>query len=267
MVAVPDLVMPPRGQAFALVLACGLALAPSDARAEPPTAATATSTAPSGTVGISTAKDDDEGTPKLSLPTESDRVAWTRSGFRLALGLVYGTMDGLRGAPSGRLFGALIHAGIRLDHDWSLMSTFEYTAASSHLGLSGLRYMGTLDPTWHVSRAFSLAFGFGFGGFVESGTGRPDNAPQATDVSITIPNPGPPLPLCAGVGVAGLVRAAYAWVLGPRATTNVELELDGQYTSCGDPTGVVEPDTAQAITRTQYWPHVGATVSWGFAWR
>jgi hypothetical protein len=233
----------------------------------PPVSSTATSTAPSGSAPISTTKEDDEGTPKLSMPTESDRAAWTHSGFRLELAFVYGKMDGLRGAPSGRETGVLLHAGLRLDHDWSLMSTFEYVGVSQHLGLSGLRYMGTLDPTWHVTRAFSLAFGFGFGGFVEGSTGRPDDAQQATDVSITLPNASPPIPKCAGVGAAGLLRASYAWVMGPRSTFNAELEVDGQYTACVEPTGVVEPDTAQAIARTQYWPHVGITGAVGFAWR
>src|SRR6185312_6775211 len=31
--------------------------------------------------------DVDDGQPKLSLPTEADRAAWQRSGFRLGLGL------------------------------------------------------------------------------------------------------------------------------------------------------------------------------------
>src|SRR6185312_7739021 len=58
---------------------------------------------------------DDDGVVKLSLPTEADRVAWTQPGFRLALGMAYGRVQGLRGAPSGRLLGPLLHAGLRLD--------------------------------------------------------------------------------------------------------------------------------------------------------
>jgi hypothetical protein len=211
--------------------------------------------------------DEDDAPPKLSLPTENDRVAWTKSGFRLGLGLEYGRLAGLRGAPSGRLLGPVLHAGLRLDEDWSLIATFVYASASARGGLSGLRFAGTLDPTWHVTRSLSLAFGFGFGGIVEGNSGRPDMAAQATDVSITLPSATPAVPSCSGVGAAGLVRAAYTWVLGPRASTGVELEVLGQYTSCVGRTSHVEPDTAQPITRTQYWPHAGVTLAWGFQWR
>src|SRR5438046_1672626 len=58
---------------------------------------------------------DDEGPPRLSLPTESDRDAWLRGGFRLSLGMVYGRLVGLEGAPSGRLLGATVRLGLRLD--------------------------------------------------------------------------------------------------------------------------------------------------------
>jgi hypothetical protein len=227
----------------------------------------ATSTKPSGSAPISTNKDDDEGTPKFSLPTEADRVAWTRSGFRLGLGLAYGRMVGLRGAPSGRLLGPNLHAGLRLDRDWSILASFTYESASASGGLSGLRFAGTIDPTWHVTPSFSLAFGFGFGGFVEGRTGRADMAQQAVDTSITFPSASPPVPSCSGVGAAGVARAEYMFVLGPRTNTNVELEVLGQYTGCVDRTGRVDRDTAQPIVRTQYWPHYGATLSWGFAWR
>ena len=63
------------------------------------------------------------------------------------------------------------------------------------------------------------------------------------------------------------MRATYGWVMGPRATFNLEAELFGQYTACVDRTGVVEPDTAQAIIREQYWPHLGFWFGGGFTWR
>ena len=44
---------------------------------------------------------DDEGPPRFSLPTQSDRDAWLRGGFRLSLGLTYGRLAGLEGVPSG----------------------------------------------------------------------------------------------------------------------------------------------------------------------
>jgi hypothetical protein len=212
---------------------------------------------------------DDEGPPRFSLPTESDRDAWQRSGFRLSLGIVYGRLAGLEGAPSGRLLGATVRLGLRLDAAWSVLASFQYAGASAAGGLSGLRFAGTIDPTWHATRHFALALGLGFGGIVEGPTGRPDvdPLPDAIQTSYTFPTPSPPLPSCSGVGVAALLRAEWTFVLGPRTATGLGLEAVGQWTGCVADTGRVEPDTGQAIVRRQYWPHVGAVGTWGFTWR
>src|SRR5258706_14355463 len=123
---------------------CALALGLALASASQPARGQAATAAP-------IAKDED-GEPRLSLPTESDREAWLRSGFRLALGLTYGSLRGLDGAPSGRLLGPTIRFGIRLDRDWSILASFQYASASAAGGLSGLRFAGTIDPTWHATR-------------------------------------------------------------------------------------------------------------------
>ncbi len=211
----------------------------------------------------------DEPDAKLSLAVESDDEAWQHSGFRLGLGLEYGELSGLRGAPSGRLLGPELHVGMRLDRTWSLYTTFEYASASSRAGISGLRFAGTIDPTWHLSRSFSLGVGFGFGGIVEGHTNRPDIAPLGStlDTSYTFPSSSPPLPSCSGDGVAAIARATYTHLLGPHSATTVELEMIGQDTTCSEGTGNVEPDTAQPIVRRQYWTNVGATLFWGMAWR
>jgi len=221
------------------------------------------------TVITKPANPDDDGEPKLSLPTQADRQAWLRSGFRLGLGLTYGDFVGLRGAPSGRLFGALVRFGIRLDDSWSLLASFEYARVSKPMGLSGLRFAGTLDPTWHATRSLSVALGFGFGGIVEGRTGRPDvdPLPGSLDTSYTFPSARTPLPSCSGVGVAGLVRGEWSYVIGPRAETTLALEVDGQWTGCVDDTNRVEPDTGLAIVRRQYWPHAGVAFSWIVMWR
>ena len=213
--------------------------------------------------------EDDDGVVRLSLPTEADRIAWTRPGFRLGLGLVYGRMQGLRGAPSGRLLGPMLHAGLRLDKDWSIYASFQYASASQSGGLSALRFAGTIDPTWHATPSLALAIGFGFAGLVEGRTGRPDPDPLGStlDTSYTFPSAEHPLPSCSGVGAAGLVRGTYSYVMGPRATFNAELEVFGQYTACIDRTGRVEPDTAQPIIREQYWQHLGMSLGVGVAWR
>jgi hypothetical protein len=212
---------------------------------------------------------DDEGPPRFSLPTQSDRDAWMRGGFRLTLGAVYGHLAGLEGAPSGGLIGATVRLGLRLDAAWSLFASFQYAAAEAPGGLAGLRFAGTIDPTWHATRHLSLALGLGFGGIVEGFTGRPDvdPLPGAIETSYTFPRPSPPLPSCSGVGVSGLARAEWTFVLGPRTSTGLGVEALGQWTGCVADTGRVEPDTGQAIVRRQWWPHAGAVGTWSFTWR
>lgn len=214
-------------------------------------------------------KVDEDPEPKLSLPTEADRQAWQRSGFRLALGLVGGEFDGANGAPGGRLIGALIRAGVRLDRDWSLLGSFQYASVKRAKELSGLRFAGTIDPTFHATPNLAIAIGLGFGGIVEGSTGRadPDPLPSTLDTSYTFPNALTPVASCSGVGVAGLVRGEYSYVLGPRASTSLALEVDGQWTGCVDDTGRVEPDSGTAIVRRQWWAHTALTLAWSLQWR
>jgi hypothetical protein len=214
--------------------------------------------------------DEEEGSPKLSLPTQEDRDAWQKPGFRLALAMTYGPFYGLRGAPDGKLLGPILRVGVRLDADWSLMTSFEYASASKVGGISGLRFAGTLDPTWHVTPSISLAVGFGFGGIVEGDHARFPNAtpaPDTLETSYTFPDASTPIDSCSGVGAAALARAEYAAVMGPRSQFQVSVEVVGQWTGCVQDTGNLEPDSGQAIERRQWWPHVGGTLTAGFAWR
>jgi hypothetical protein len=247
----------------AITLAIGIVSAADPSRAEstpspPPAPAPA-------------AVKDDDAPPRLSLPTESDREAWKRAGFRLSLGLTYGRLEGLEGAPSGRLLGPMIRFGLRLDADWSILVSFQYQSASGPgTGLSGLRFAGTIDPTWHATRNLSLALGLGFGGFANEGnSNRPEPAPLPSTIasSYTFPSASPPLPSCSGVGVAGLARAEWAIALGSRTATSLGLDAIGQWTGCIDDTGRVELDSGQAIVRRQWWPHVGVTGTWSVTWR
>jgi hypothetical protein len=212
---------------------------------------------------------DGEGEPKLSLPTEADRDAWRGSGFRMGLGAEYGNMVGLQGAPSGRLLGVLLRLGVRLDADWSLLASLQYERASTAGGLSGIRFSGTLDPTWHVTEHLSLAIGLGFGGIVEGSTSRAEVTPSPGTLasSYTFPSANPALPSCTGTGVAGLARAEWTVVLGPRSATSLALEGIGQWTGCVDDTGHVDLDTGQSIVRRQWWPHTGGTLQWSITWR
>jgi hypothetical protein len=244
------------------------------ARAAPPTSFPP---APPGTAGVPAATPppiaataaDNEAEPKLSLATEADRDAWRRPGFRMGLGVSYGELIGLEGAPSGRLLGFLLRLGARLDPDWSLLASLQYARASTAGGLDGLRFSGTLDPTWHATSHLSLAVGLGFGGIVEGSTSRPEIAPLPGSLSssYTFPSASPPLPTCSGVGVSALARAEWTIVLGPRSTTSFALEAVGQWTGCVDDTGQIDVDTGQSIVRRQWSPHTGGTLQWGFTWR
>lgn len=244
-------------------VAAAPAAAPPDVRA-----ATVPAAAPP-TITSATTPDDKEPEPKLSLATEADRDAWRRPGFRMGLGVSYGDLVGLEGAPSGRLLGFLLRLGIRLDGDWSLLASLQYARASTAGGLDGLRFSGTLDPTWHLTSHLSLAVGLGFGGIVEGSTSRPEVTPLPGSLSssYTFPGAGPPLPSCSGVGVSALARAEWTIVLGPRSATSVGIEAVGQWTGCSEDTGQIDVDTGQAIVRRQWWPHTGGTVQWGFTWR
>jgi len=258
------------------------ALAPPGTAEGQPEASTGTSpigaapaTTPAGgtsaepTASTAAASSDDDGEPRLSLATEADRDAWQRSGFRFGLGLSFGRLHGLDGAPSGTLFGVLVRLGLRVDADWSLLTSLQYQRVTSSGGLAGLRFAGTLDPTWHVTPNLALAIGMGFGGIVEGNTGRADILPLGSGLatSYTFPSAHPSLPTCSGVGVAGLARAEWSIVLGPRASTSLMFEGTGQFTGCVADTGNVDNDTGEAIVRRQWWPHLGAQLAWGISWR
>jgi hypothetical protein len=275
----------PRPRPALLAMLCALAVAAPARADEPPAVApappapTAAPTTPpqapppapttTTTATKPAAASDDDGEPRLSLPTQADRDAWRTSGFRLGLGLIYGRLYGLRGAPSGRLLGPIVRVGVRLDDSWSVLASFQYASASETGGLSGLRFAGTLDPTWHITPSVSLAVGIGFGGIVEGRTGRMDASPlpSTLDTSYTFPDARHPVASCSGVGVAGLARLAWNLVVGPRTQTGFALEVVGQWTGCVDDTNRIEPDTGTAIVRRQWWPHTGITLGWEIAWR
>jgi len=211
---------------------------------------------------------DEDGPPRFSLPTESERAMWKKPGFRFGLGVVYGRFYGINGPPNSQLIGPTIRLGLRLDEAWSLMSSLQYLYATGSGGTRGLRFAGTIEPTWHATEHLSLAAGIGFGGIVQPSTSQSGTSQLGTpDTSYTYPDARTPMSSCNGVGVAGLLRAEWMMILGPRASTGLALEMDGQWTGCVDDTGVLEPDTATPIVRRQWWPHVGGSIAWGILWR
>jgi hypothetical protein len=229
----------------------------------------ATGTAETPTPVTATPVFDEDPPPRLSLPTESERALWRKPGFRFGLGVVYGRLSGIGGAPTYGLVGPTIRAGLRLDEAWSLMGSLRYLYASGSAGAKGIRFAGTIEPTWHATAHLALAAGIGFGGIVEQGSSRanPDPQPSTLDTSYTFPDASHPLPACNGVGVAGLLRAQWLWVMGPRMSTGLSAQFDGQWTGCVDDTGRVEPDSATPIVRRQWWPHLGGSLTWEIEWR
>ena len=209
---------------------------------------------------------------KLSLPTEEDAAAWRQAGFRLQLGVGYGMLRGIDGTPGDKNIPLLMRVGVRLDEDWSLFGSFQFAIAVARKSgdLSGLRFAGTIDPTWHVTDHLDIAAGFGFGGLVEGTSGRAEpNAEQRASLvaNYTFPSARTPMVACSGVGVAGLLRASYLWVLGPLSATGFALQTDGQWTACVENIGRVEPDTAQSIVRRQWWSNAGGSLTWVISWR
>ncbi len=217
------------------------------------------------------AADKDEGLPfKLSLPTEDDVVAWRAGGFRLELGMAYGQLEGLFGAPAGRLLGATVRVGARVDARWTLLGSFQYQQASEVGGISGLRYSGTLDPTLHVGDHLQFAFGVGFAGLVEVGNPRPDpNPSDFTNLadSYTYLSARTPLPQCTGIGIVGLLRAGWQQILGPMSALTAFVEFAGQHLACEQRIGRVDPDTARPFFRRQYWFNVGGVAGLNVGWR
>lgn len=206
---------------------------------------------------------------RRSLRLESNRAAWQLPGFRLGLGAHYDRLVGLDGAPGGGAIGAWIRPALRLDARWSLATSLQYAVLQSG-DLTGMRFSGTVDPTWHVTPDLALAFGLGVGGIVESGsTDRADPTPTADELetSYTFPDARMPLPSCSGLGAAGLVRAEYGVALGPHSRITIAAELIGQWTGCVEEGARVEPDTGRPISRRQWWPHTGGAFSIGVTWR
>lgn len=194
---------------------------------------------------------------------------WKKPGFRFGLGLVYGRLYGINGPPDATLIGPTIRMGLRLDDKWSLMGSLQYLYATASNVMRGVRFAGTIEPTWHATEHLNLAMGIGFGGIVEPSSTRPNPDPQpgTLNTSYTFPDARTPLPSCNGVGVAGLLRGEWVWIMGPRGAMGVALETDAQWTGCVDDTGRLEPDSATPIVRRQWWPHVGASLALVMTWR
>ncbi len=230
-------------------------------------------TAPGGvpmTTPVRVAPRDDDGAVRLSLPTEEDRAAWRRSGFRLALGILYGQMRGSGEVPDLTLKGVVIRPGIRIDRQWSIYLPLQY-AGTSH---GGARFAASVEPTWHITPSIALGFGVGYAGLIgldtygDGGFGSgPERDLGMLGQSYTFPDVETPVSNCNGVGVTAFARLEAGYVLGPRSRTHVALEALGQRTGCEEQSLVRDNFTGEFFTLRQWWAHTGMSLSWGIEWR
>lgn len=205
---------------------------------------------------------DEDGPVRLSLPGESDRAAWRRTGFRLGLGLSYGMLRGDGELGSSRMTGLVIRPGIRLDGDWSIYLPLQYAALTS-----GARFVVSVEPTWHISSYLAVAAGLGYAGLASAPSGSLGPPFDIFDQSYTYLDTRIPLEDCSGVGLAAHGRVELGYVLGPRSRTHVALEAFRQWTGCQQGISVIDPYTGTENVRRQFWADTGLTLAWGIEWR
>jgi hypothetical protein len=213
---------------------------------------------------------DDDGAVRLSLPTQEDRAAWRRSGFRLVLGILYGQLRGAGEVPDLTLKGVVIRPGIRIDPQWSIYLPLQYAVTS----LGGARFAAAVEPTWHVTPGIAVGFGLGYAGLIgvntygDSGfTAGPEADLEMLGQSYTLPDVEKPLSDCSGVGVTALARVELGYVLGPRSRTHLAFEALAQRTGCEEDAALSNSFSGERFTLRQWWAHTGVSLSWGIEWR
>ncbi|HZJ66519.1 MAG TPA: hypothetical protein VFD36_23590 [Kofleriaceae bacterium] len=239
------------------------------AHADEPTPPTTTKAVPL-TTQVAIAPDDGDGAVRLSLPTEEDRAAWRRSGFRLALGIVYGELHGARQIPDLTLKGVAIRPGIRIDPEWSIYLPLQYATTS----LGGARFAAAVEPTWHIAPSIALGLGVGYAGLIGVSTYNPFAPPSGPELDVdiqgqsyTFPEGVKPVRSCDGVGITAAARLEAGYVLGPRSRTHVALEALAQRTGCEEGGGGSNAFTGTDNMFRQWWVHRGMSLSWSIEWR
>jgi len=261
-----------RGLALAAIAAlwCARALAEPPASGDTTHGDTTTKSVPP-TTQLAIKPDDGDGAVRLSLPTEEDRAAWRRSGFRLALGIIYGNLRGARQVPDLTLKGLAIRPGIRIDPQWSIYLPLQYTTTSR----GGVRFAAAVEPTWHITPGIALGVGVGYAGMIGVAAydefvvpDGPENTANVHGQSYTLPEGVKPLANCDGGGVTALARLEAGYVLGPRTRTHLALELLAQRIGCEESAfGVRDNFTGAEYMFRQWWVHRGMSLSWGIEWR
>lgn len=218
-------------------------------------------------VGCASAPKGSEQSPifRLSLPTKADHYAWNETGFRLQLGYGLGRQFAIEALPEFTTHAMIVRGGVRLSEDWSLFGHLRYEVAVGDA--SGLRYAGTIEPTYHITDGFTMSLGLGVGGLIvsvdEPTRGQRDRSgPPRTRIEST-----PPLNECTGTGVVATARLEYSFVLGSLGATGPAIWTDVQYTACTAEVAGVNPETGGPSKVKQYWHHHSGAVGWFFSWR
>ena len=210
-------------------------------------------------------EDEDEPIFRLSLPTKEDREAWREPGFRVQLGYAYGELFGIDGVPKGTTHSALVRVGARLSSDWSLYGAFRYAVLSG--AHPGLRYTGTVEPTFDLIDGLRLTLGLGVGGFVIPEDEDPVLPEEGIVATYTYEDTSTVLGACSGAGVVAIARLEYAFVIGPLFSTGPALSTDASWTGCRQVIDRLEPDTGRPVALEQYWHHHEVTLAWMLSWR
>jgi hypothetical protein len=206
---------------------------------------------------------------KESIKLKSDLQTWESPGFRVSLTYLESMLSGLDSAPSFEALGVEVGAGARLDKEWSLLAHFQYLGAFDGDQATGLRFMGLLVPSYHW-KGMSIGFGVGVAGFIEQRNTRRDAYPGDVNTlvaSYTYTSQDEPVPQCTGFGPAGTFQIAYWYEWSEITALGLGIRGEYQKVACESTTDRVEPDTAKAIVRRQWWSHQGWSLFGGFSWR
>ncbi len=126
---------------------------------------------------------------------------------------------------------------------------------------SGLRFSGTLEPTWHITDGFAVAGGLGYGVLMGS----------RTDYYYTEITDNAVLGDCDDGALVALARVTYLFRVGHLFSTGPALQLDSQWTSCTDRYESYEWDGDEErvidVALQEWWWHKTIGILWVFAWR
>jgi hypothetical protein len=200
---------------------------------------------------------------RLGLPTQSAVDAWRNPGLRVQLGYGYGIVRGVGPAFSFRSQTALLRPSVRLDRYWALGIGLLYGT-----GPNGLRWGGTLEPTFYPWRDLAVTVGAGYGGLLVSDPNASSGTLQGTPVTVSRDLvAGERLTSCEGAALTALARVEYLFVVGPLFATGPFAQANGQWTHCQNTLGDTDPETGRPIVLTQWWTQRSATFGWWLAWR